>query len=181
MIEGMLEHFYRDRKRWAFTLQILFLTSRFEQIKRASKIEKAVLDRSIFGDVIFAKMLHRSGDMKDHELSIYERLYKSLISSVSPPRLMVYIRISTDLAIERIRKRGREYELIVEREYWESLNSQYEEYFKEYSLSPLLVVNADDHDWVKDEIDGKRIVAEIKELINESIEGRLPEDFRAEI
>ena len=181
MIGGMLEHFYRDRKRWAFTLQILFLTSRFEQIKKASEMEKAVLDRSIFGDVIFARMLHRSGDMKDHELSIYERLYRSLISSVSPPRLMVYIKISTDLAIERIRKRGREYELIVEREYWESLNSQYEEYFKGYSLSPLLVINADEHDWVKDERDGKLILARIKDLIDMSIDGRLPEDFRDEI
>lgn len=181
MIGGMLEHFYKDRKRWAFTLQILFLTSRFEQIKKASEIEKAVLDRSIFGDVIFARMLHKSGDMKDHELAIYERLYSSLISSVSPPRLMVYIKISTDLAIERIKKRGREYELIVEREYWESLNSQYEEYFKSYSLSPLLVINADEHDWVRNEESGKRILARIKDLIDQSVEGRLPENFRDEI
>ncbi len=165
MIEGMLSHFYKDRKRWAFTLQILFLTARYEQIKIATEIEKAVLDRSIFGDIIFAKMLHHTGDMKDHELAVYKRLYNSLIENVSPPKLMIYIKISTDLAIERIKKRARDYELIVEREYWERLNSEYEEYFSRYTLSPLLVINADRFDWVANENDEKTIMKRIHEIL----------------
>ena len=181
MIEDMLVHFYHDRKRWAFTLQILFLTSRFEQIKEASIIEKAVLDRSIFGDIVFARMLHRYGDMKDHELSVYERLYRSLIDSVEPPRLMVYIKIPTDLAIDRIKLRGREYELIVEREYWENLNAEYEKYFSSYKKSPLLVINAKGYDWVNNEEDGLYIADKVKSLIEKSISGELPENFRIEI
>ncbi len=181
MIEDMLVHFYHDRKRWAFTMQILFLTSRFEQIKEASKIEKAVLDRSIFGDVVFARMLHRYGDMKSHELSVYERLYSSLIDSVNPPYLMVYIKISTDLAINRIKLRGRDYELIVEREYWENLNSEYERYFLEYNRSPLMVINADRYDWVNNERDGIYVANKVKSLIEKSISGELSKDFRTEI
>ena len=181
MIEDMLVHFYHDRKRWAFTMQILFLTNRFEQIKKASRMERAVLDRSIFGDVVFARMLHRYGDMKDHELSVYERLYNSLIDSVNPPYLMVYIKIPTDLAVDRIKLRGRDYELIVEKEYWENLNSEYEKYFSEYKRSPLMVINADKYDWVENERDGFYLANKVKSLIEKSISGELSENFRIEI
>ncbi len=181
MIEDMLVRFYHDRKRWAFTLQILFLTSRFEQIKEASRIERAILDRSIFGDVVFAKMLHRYGDMGGHELSVYERLYRSLIDSINPPYLMVYVRISTDLAVKRIKQRGRDYELIVEREYWENLNREYEKYFSSYNRSPLVIINADKYDWVRNEEDGFYLANKVKNLIERSISGELSENFRIEI
>ncbi len=181
MIEGMLKHFYHDRIRWAFTLQILFLTARFEQIKNASRLERAVLDRSIFGDIIFAKMLHHIGEMKIHELEVYKRLYNSLIKSVNPPKLMIYLKISTDLAIERIKKRAREYELIVEREYWERLNMEYEEYFKGYDLSPLLIINADKHDWVNDEESEKFIVDYIERLLRKARKGALDPSATIEI
>jgi deoxyadenosine/deoxycytidine kinase len=181
MIEKMLEHFYRDRKRWAFTLQILFLTSRFEQIRRSSEIGKAVLDRSIFGDLVFAKMLHRYGDMKDHEFGVYKRLYSDLISVVAPPYLMIYIRIPTELAIERIKKRGREYELVVEREYWENLNREYEKFFESYSLSPLFIIDASKYDWVNSEKDGEYVVSEIRKVMERSVKGEFPSGYRIEI
>ncbi len=181
MVEDMLSHFYSDRKRWAFTLQILFLTIRFEQIKRAGTISRAVLDRSIFGDVIFAKMLHNYGDMKDSEMMVYERLYNSLISSVPPPFLMIYLRCPTDLAIERIEKRGRSYELIVEREYWERLNAEYERYFENYSLSPLLIIRSEKHDWVNRPEDADYVLEKIHEFLTRSIRGELFPGWREEI
>ena len=57
----ILDKFYYDRKRYSFPLQVFFLNERFKHIKIASKIDNAVLDRSIYGDLIFAKMLKDSG------------------------------------------------------------------------------------------------------------------------
>src|SRR5660398_8540 len=54
----ILEKFYYDRERYSFSLQIFFLNKRFKHIKEASKVKNAVMDRSIYGDVIFAKMLN---------------------------------------------------------------------------------------------------------------------------
>ncbi len=180
-IENLLKDFYRDRKRWAFTLQILFLTFRYEQIRKASRMEKAVLDRSIFGDIIFARMLHHYGEMNDSEMMVYERLYRALISSVFPPFLMVYLRVPTDLAIERIVERGRDYELVVEREYWDRLNREYENFFSSYSLSPLLVINAENYDWVKSEEDSQRVVCEIEKVLRKSIRGEIQSGWKKEI
>ncbi len=180
-IEDLLKYFYEDRKRWAFTLQILFLTSRYEQLRKACSFEKVVLDRSLFGDIVFARMLHLYGDMNDSEMMVYSRLYRALVSSVFPPFLMVYIRIPTDLAVERIRERGRDYELRVEREYWNRLNSEYERFFEEYTLSPLLIINAERYDWVNDEEDSKRVVSEIEKHLRDSIKGVIQAGWRKEI
>ena len=56
----ILDKFYYDRERYAFPLQVFFLNKRFEHIKQAKDVSKAVMDRSIYGDAIFARMLNLS-------------------------------------------------------------------------------------------------------------------------
>lgn len=117
----LLEKFYHNRKRYSFPLQIFFLNKRFKHIKEASKIEKTVLDRSIYGDAIFAKLLHLNGEMEDEEYMTYQELLENMLEHVKAPRLMIYLEVSVDEAIRRIRKRGLDFEQIVEREYWQNL------------------------------------------------------------
>lgn len=142
----LLDKFYYDRKRYAFSTQVFFLNKRFEMIKEASTLEKCIMDRSIYGDVIFARMLMEDGDMSEEEFSLYEDLLKQMLESIHKPLLMIYLETSVDNAIEKIKQRGRDYEQIVDREYWESLNRNYKDYFSSYNLSDILVVNVDNLD-----------------------------------
>jgi deoxyadenosine/deoxycytidine kinase len=80
---------------------------------------------------------------------------------------MIYLRIDTDSAIKRIKKRGRDYEQIVEREYWENLNKEYEDYFSEYNLSPLLIIDAAKYDIVENIEDRAKVLQIIQEKIAE--------------
>ncbi|MFA7568100.1 MAG: deoxynucleoside kinase, partial [Alkalispirochaeta sp.] len=64
---ALLDRFYADKRRWAFTLQIHFLNERFRMIKQIFRDGGGVLDRSIFGDRIFAEMLAADGDMSGEE------------------------------------------------------------------------------------------------------------------
>ncbi|KRQ87370.1 Deoxyguanosine kinase [Caloramator mitchellensis] len=143
----ILEKFYYDRHRYSFPLQIFFLNKRFKHIKEASMVDNAVMDRSIYGDVIFAKMLKDSGEMSQEEFDLYIELFENMIEHCHPPKLMIYLEISVDEAIRRINLRGRDYEKIVEREYWEKLNKNYREYFEQYSISPILKINVDNLDF----------------------------------
>lgn len=164
----ILDKFYHDRKRYSFPLQIYFLNRRFEMLKQAAKIGKPTLmDRSIYGDVIFAKLLHEEGNMDRDEFILYRDLLTNMLDHVEAPKLMIYLKIDTDSAIERIKKRGRDYEQIVERQYWENLNKEYESYFSEYNLSPLLVIDAAKYDIVGNPQDKEEILSIIKEKINE--------------
>ncbi len=162
----ILDKFYHDRKRYAFTLQIFFLNRRFKMLKDAAKIkEKTIMDRSIYGDVIFAKLLRDNNEMSQSEFAIYMELLANMLDHIEAPKLMVYLKIDTDSAIERIKNRGRDFEQIVEREYWENLNKEYNDYFDNYNLSPLLVIDASKYDMVNNAEDRKHIISLIEEEI----------------
>lgn len=161
----VLDKFYHDRCRYSFPLQVFFLNKRFEHIKQAKDVSKAVMDRSIYGDAIFARMLNLSGEMSDEEFQIYSELLQNMLEHVHVPKLMVYLEISVDEAMNRIKKRGRDYELIVEREYWEKLNDEYSNYFDNYDLSPMLKINVDNLDFENNEAD--RIY--VLKIINEAL------------
>lgn len=143
----ILEKFYYDRERYSFPLQIFFLNKRFKNIKDASKIQNAVMDRSIYGDIIFAKMLNDSGEMSKEEFDLYMELFENMIEHCKAPKLLVYLEVGVDEAMRRINRRGRDYEKVVEREYWEQLNSNYRNYFEKYNISPILKINVDNMDF----------------------------------
>lgn len=145
----ILDKFYYDRERYSFPLQIFFLNERFKHIKKASEQEKAVLDRSIYGDLIFAKMLKDNGEMSEDEFNIYLDLFHNMIEHCKAPALMIYLEASPEEAMRRIAKRGRDYEQsdVVEPEYWIRLNNEYREYFAQYNFSPVLKINVDNRDF----------------------------------
>ncbi|MDD7796218.1 deoxynucleoside kinase [Clostridium sp. 'White wine YQ'] len=163
----ILEKFYYDRRRYAFALQVYFLNNRFKFIKEAGEIENSIMDRSIYGDAIFPKLLKEVGDMSTEEFEIYCNLLSNLLEHVKPPKLMIYLQISVDEAINRIRRRGRSYEQVVEREYWETLNREYEGFFNSYTISPLLKINVDKLDFENIEEDRQYIIGLIKDKLKE--------------
>lgn len=151
----LLDKFYYDKKRYSFPLQVFFLNKRFKMIKEADELGGCIMDRSIYGDVIFAKMLMEDGDMTPEEFDLYEELLHNMLEHVKRPRLMIYLENSVDKAIEKIERRGRDYEQIVPRRYWESLNKNYKEYFENYNISDILVINVDNLD-IKDNPEDRR-------------------------
>ncbi|SDI87968.1 deoxynucleoside kinase [Proteiniclasticum ruminis] len=165
----LLEKFYHDRKRYSFPLQVFFLNRRFRMLKDAGEnLTASVMDRSIYGDVIFAKLLHEGGDMEKDEFDLYQELLVNMLDHIESPKLMIYLKCDVDTAIHRIEKRGRDYEQIVERDYWERLNKEYEAYFKEYNLSKLLVIDVKNYDLLENEKDRKEVMDLVKKAISES-------------
>ncbi len=163
----ILDKFYHDRKRYSFPLQIFFLNRRFKMLKQAAELGKpSLMDRSIYGDMIFAKLLHEEGNMDKDEYILYRDLLTNMLDHVEAPKLMIYLKIDTDAAIGRIKKRGRDYEQIVERAYWERLNKEYEDYFAEYNLSPLLVIDAAKYDIIENPKDQEEIIKIIQQRLN---------------
>lgn len=163
----VLDKFYHDRTRYSFPLQVFFLNKRFEHIKKAKDVSRAVMDRSIYGDAIFARMLNLSQEMSDEEFQIYTELLANMLEHVHTPKLMVYLEIGVDEAMNRIKKRGRDYEQIVEREYWEKLNTEYSAYFNEYELSPILKINVDNLDFENNPEDRAYVLNLIQEKLNQ--------------
>jgi len=139
----LLDKFYYDKKRYSFPLQIFFLNKRFQMIGDAFKKDNCLMDRSIYGDIIFSKMLCLDGEMSSDEYDVYEELLETMLKLVKRPKLMIYLKSSVDRAMEKINERGRDYELQVPKDYWKSLNKHYEAYFQAYNLSDMITFDMD--------------------------------------
>lgn len=139
---NLLHKFYEDKLRWSFPLQINFLNERFRMIKEVSKQGFGILDRSIFGDKIFASMLNEDGFMTNEEYRTYSNLLDNMLEHTNKPDLLVYLDCNLETAMERISIRNREMEQSVEKRYWERLNFKYDEWYSTYTFSEKLSIDA---------------------------------------
>ena len=127
----------------AFTLQIHFLNERFRMIKQIFAAGGGILDRSIFGDRIFAEMLHADGDMSGEEFATYRTLLDSMLEHVQAPQLLIYLDCSVDTALDRIKRRNRGLESGIPRSYLSALNERYLAWYQSYDHSPKIFVNTE--------------------------------------
>lgn len=139
----MLNRFYADQDRWSAIIQVMFLNERFRDLKciEASS-ENAILDRSIYGDEIFAKTINKRGSMADDELRIYQELLHNMLQHINPPQLLIYLDVTVDTALERIqeRSRGTEAEMIP-RDYMVDLRDTYEAWYSHFDLCPKIRID----------------------------------------
>ncbi len=144
--------FYEDMKRWAFNLQIYFLNSRYKQVLKILNGEHTVIqDRTIYEDAfIFAPNLHEMGLMSSRDFENYLDIFNTMSSQISAPDLLIYLRASIPTLVSRIHDRGREYEGNMSLDYLKKLNQRYEDWISTYKEGNLLVIDADNINFIND-------------------------------
>lgn len=145
-----LADFYRDMNAWSFQSQIFFLSHRLRIQKDLIYHPGNVMqDRSIYEDAeIFARNLYIQGSFNKRDYDTYYTLYCTLQEFLPAPNLMIYLRASVKTLTERIDLRDRDYERKIAPEYLEQLNTLYEDWIGSFNLCPVLMVPADDLDYV---------------------------------
>jgi deoxyadenosine/deoxycytidine kinase len=135
-----LADFYRDRPGAAFQTQLYFLLSRYKQ--QRDIFQRDLFDRLLIADYAFPKdRIFAYLTLTDDELMLYDKLYTLLEPQVPVPDLVVHLVADVDTCMERIRKRQRDYERPLSRDYLAELIDAYNHYYHYYSRSPLLVVD----------------------------------------
>lgn len=123
-----LKDYYRDMKRWSFTLQLEFLLRRIEHHELIHKVKKSCIqDRTLYEDPeIFAKYLHGLGFMKDSELDLYFEYFKRLSKTIAHPSKVICFDVPrVEVLLERIKKRGREEEKGIQSQFLRGLSGYY--------------------------------------------------------
>ncbi len=159
-----LDDFYNHMERWSFNLQIYFLNSRFKQLVAIDKgKENVIQDRTIYEDAfIFAPNLNAMGLMTQRDYDNYLSLFDTMINLVKPPDLLIYLQSSIPNLVNKIHKRGRDYEKTISIEYLSRLNERYEAWITNYNSGKLLKINVDDLDFVENKADYETILELIK-------------------
>ena len=142
-----LEDFYQDPRHWAFQVQLTFLFARYNQMIRATQM--TLFESVLVSDYLFDKdRIFASLNLDDRELALYDKVASSLEREVPTPDLVVYLQAGVDRLMQHIRVRNRSYERNMDRQYIKQLNEAYNQYFRNYKRSPLLIVNSNEIDFV---------------------------------
>ncbi len=145
-----LPMFYQDRARYAFQTQLSFLASRFNQ-------QKSMTGRDLFSDFLVSDYLFDKDrifarlNLDADEMALYDRIYNIMSGIAAKPDLVIFIQCSVERLLQNIYKRGRDYEMEISADYLEELNESYNHFFYHYDRSPLLIINANEIDFVNNE------------------------------
>lgn len=145
-----LDDFYNHMERWSFNLQVYFLRSRFEQLLSFRENKKIVIqDRTIYEDAhIFAPNLNAMGLMNQRDFNNYKGIFELMESLIQGPDLLIYLRSSIPNLVNKIHKRGREYESSISIDYLSRLNERYEAWISSYDDKKLIIIDVDSLDFV---------------------------------
>jgi deoxyguanosine kinase len=144
-----LPQFYEEPERYAFTTQIFFLLSRYNELRNLTNRE--LFTRKIISDYTFDKdRIFAFINLEKRELSLYEKIYNLLDKDIAKPNLVIYLQANVDTLMERIRIRGRSYERKIKEDYIRLLNHSYNEYFFHFQKSPILIVNSNEFDFLNE-------------------------------
>jgi len=159
-----LSDFYADRAKYAFQTQIFFLLSRYRQqhqvIARVLQHSSLVSDYTFAKDELFARL-----NLSNDELAVYGNLHRVLAEKIPLPDLVVYLRADLDVLMERIEVRDRTYERAMSRQYMADLIQAYDKFFSTYSEAPVLRIDTNSLNIVRNPQDLAHIAERIRSAL----------------
>lgn len=157
-----LPHFYQNPDRYAFPVELFFMTERHKQLQQ-ELAQRDLFQEGIVSDYIFFKtLLFARNNLNTEEYRLFQRLFNILNAAFPKPDLLVYLHRSVDRLMDNIRKRGRSFEQEIEPSYLQQIQQSYFEFFRSNEQLPILVIDIEDMDFLNDPEDYQKIL----DLIN---------------
>lgn len=158
-----LERFYREPRTAALPTQLHFLCQRASQVQQMRQSDMfrpvRIADYLLQKDQLFARLT-----LDEDEYRLYEQVYNKFAVDAPVPDLVIYLQAPADVLMERIMRRGVEYERLIERDYLERLVEAYTRFFFDYDDSPLLIVNTVDFDFEQRQDDYEQLFSQITSI-----------------
>ena len=128
-----LSIFYSDPKRWAFSMQIDLLLKRYamhklanmEAMSDSSQFHGIILDRTLPGDKVFAKVAYLSENISELEWGTYNRAFDYLTYNLGSPNMLIFLDVDPKIAKHRLDHRNRQAEEGIPLKYFEKLYRGY--------------------------------------------------------
>ena len=156
-----LPKFYKDPERYAFTLEMSFLSERYQQISEdLSQLnmfnELIVSDYDIHKSLIFSKV-----NLNEDEFSLYRKLFYDMYKQTLKPDLFIFLNQEIPRLQKNINRRGRDYENEITDEYLLKINSGYFEFFKSRPDINFKIIDISALDFVENRLDYLSIIDSI--------------------
>jgi len=163
---SFLPKFYEDPQRYAFPLEMSFLTDRYNQLKNKLTQTDLFSQYTIADYFIDKCLIFSKNNLNKDEYSLYLKIFDIINSFIPKPDLIVYLYKDVDLLLKNIKKRGRDYEQNIDYKYLDDIQKGYLDYFKLLSNIPIVIIDTNKLDFVSFEEDYQYL----KTVINKKYE-----------
>jgi deoxyadenosine/deoxycytidine kinase len=145
---SFLPKFYEDNRRFAFPLEMSFLASRFNQLKK-QLVEKDLFRQHTVSDYVFPKsLLFSKVTLDDDEYDLYVKLFEIINLQLPQPDLLVYLHNPIEKLRWNITNRGRSYEQNIPDEYLQQLGEAYQQYLNANQHLRVVMIDCSSIDFV---------------------------------
>lgn len=148
-----LVKFYENPSRYAFQLELSFLSERYHQIKTELG-HPDLFGQSVISDYFIAKsFIFSKYNLKDDEMKLFERLFSIINLQAPKPDLYVYLHLPVEKLLKNIKLRGRSYEKHIQFDYLKEVQDGYFGFFKSQQEMKILVLDTSHLDFVNKKSD----------------------------
>ena len=143
-----LPKFYENPERYAFPVELSFLSERFSQLKRELNTAD-LFSPNIISDYFISKcQIFAKNNLSKDEYDLFMKMYEIVKATCPKPDLMVYLYLDVEDLHYNIRKRGRSYEQRITDEYLVNIQNQYLEYIRQHEDMRVLMIYTKGLDFV---------------------------------
>lgn len=158
-----LAYFYENPERYAFPVELFFLTERHKQLQDRL-LQTDLFQETVVADYYFFKtLLFAKNNLNEEEYRLFQRLFHILNASFPKPGLLVYLHRPVERLIQNIQRRGRNYEQDITAAYLQSIQEAYQHFFRSSDDLPILIIDLEDADFWKNTDKYREIVALIQQ------------------
>lgn len=143
-----LPFFYENPERYAFTVELFFMTERYKQLQSTSNTQDLFRTFTIADYTFIKTLLFAKNNLPAEEFKMFQQMFAALNKSTLKPDLIVYFHRSVDILQQNIKKRGRTYENKISDDYLLEIQNAYFEYFRHILSFPILIIDLKDIDFV---------------------------------
>lgn len=164
-----LPFFYEDPEKYAFTVELFFMTERHKQLQRNLLSQDLFNDFTVTDYCFMKTLLFARKNLTEEEYRIFQKLFGVLNQSFPNPDLLVYFHRNVDILQQNIRKRGRSYETKISNEYLLNIQNSYFEYFRNILSFPILIIDLNDIDFVENPVQYEEVKLLIAKKYNPGV------------
>jgi deoxyadenosine/deoxycytidine kinase len=166
MLEGATENpflpqFYADPARFALATQLYFLFQRVEQLQKFRQDDLFrpvyITDYMLEKDRLFAELT-----LGQAEFELYCTIYDRVVESVPRPDLIIYLQARAPTLLDRIARRGLDYERRIEASYLDRICGAYVDFFRSSDRGAVLIVDTEDINFADGDVHYDLLLAKIQ-------------------
>lgn len=165
-----LPAFYQDKERYAFPVELFFLSERHKQMQLELSVSN-MFHELVIADYCFHKtVLFAQQNLNENEYALFNKIYTQLNQQLVQPEIIIYLHRPVEALLRNIAKRNREYEKSIKAEYLSAISNAYLNYFSGLKETPAYIIHLNDLDFENDVAVYERIKKMI--LLEDKIVGR---------